>query len=59
MAPLNETENIRIDLIEAEALDLRQRWVTICMVETRILTCTDNELGTLVFFGSNFHFNCR
>ena len=30
LVPLNEAERIRIDLIEAEALDMRQRWVSIC-----------------------------
>lgn len=54
MAPLNETENIRVDLIEAEALDMRQRWVTICMVEIRIFTCTDNKFSS--FFRLKFLF---
>lgn len=26
----NEAEHIRIDLVEAEALDMRSRWVALC-----------------------------
>lgn len=30
LAAKNESEQIRIDLVEAEALDMRSRWVALC-----------------------------
>lgn len=31
LAPKTEKEQIRIDLMEAEALDMRSRWVQLCI----------------------------
>ena len=34
LAPLSEEEHIRVDLIEAEAMDMRTNWSRLCYYET-------------------------
>jgi len=38
LAPLTEQEHIRIDLIEAEAIDIRTKWSHFCYYETDIVS---------------------
>ena len=37
LAPLSEEEHIRVDLIEAEAMDMRTNWSHFCYHETEIV----------------------
>lgn len=43
LAPRNEEEEIRVDLIEAEAMDLRTRWGFLCYGDSVTILITARQ----------------